>query len=77
MVNSLYPESGPDANLAAGDPLLSLWLKRREVNDRELARLERTWKGPRIDLPLLPLDRGPDLVAELDERIETGLAVPS
>lgn len=75
MVNSLYPESGPDADLAAGDPLLSLWLKRREVNDRELARLERTWKGPRIDLPLLPLDRGPDLVAALDERVEAGLAV--
>lgn len=49
MVNSLYPEAGSDAGLAAGDPLLSLWLKRREVNDRELARLETTWKGPRIE----------------------------
>ena len=74
LVNSLYPESGgygPDE----GDPLLSLWLKRREVNDREIARLERCWQGPRLDLPLLPLDRGPDLVAALDERIEAGLAV--
>jgi anion-transporting ArsA/GET3 family ATPase len=75
MINSLYPESDVDAGVAAGDPLLSLWLKRRDVNDRELARLGSVWKGPRLDLPLLPLDRGPDLVAALDERIESGLAV--
>jgi anion-transporting ArsA/GET3 family ATPase len=75
MVNSLYPESGSDTGNLGDDPLLSLWMKRRTVNDRELARLEATWKGPRLDLPLLPLDRGPDLVAALDERIETGLAV--
>jgi len=75
MVNSLYPE--PDAGPYESDPLLSLWLKRREVNDREIARLEKKWKGPRLDLPLLPLDRGPDLVAALDERIEAGLEVGS
>jgi anion-transporting ArsA/GET3 family ATPase len=74
MVNSLYPESGGEKP-NEDDPLLSLWLKRGEVNDREIARLEGCWQGPRLDLPLLPLDRGPDLVAALDERIEEGLAV--
>jgi anion-transporting ArsA/GET3 family ATPase len=78
MVNSLYPEVGPDgAAAAADDPLLSLWIRRRQVNDREIARLESCWTGPRLDLPLLPLDRGPDLVAALDERVESGLAVAS
>jgi anion-transporting ArsA/GET3 family ATPase len=74
LVNSLYPEPG-DESPDESDPLLSLWLKRREVNDREIARLQRCWQGPRLDLPLLPLDRGPDLVAALDERIEAALAV--
>jgi hypothetical protein len=54
------PEGVPDA-------LVDLWRRRRAVNLRELARLEAEW--PRgtawIELPLLPVARGPELVAAL------------
>jgi hypothetical protein len=76
LVNGLYPRCGsrrPDPP-ADEDPLLALWRRRRGVNDRELRRLEETWDGPRIELPLLPLDHGPDLVAALRELLAAGLA---
>ena len=44
------------------------------VNDREIDRLSETWHGPRLDLPMLPLDPGPGLIAALEERIEAELA---
>jgi hypothetical protein len=54
------PEGAPDA-------LVDLWRRRRAVNLRELARLTAEW--PRgtawIELPLLPVTRGPELVAAL------------
>lgn len=76
LVNSLYPEADPESDVAAvaDDPLLGLWLRRRRVNDREIERLSDVWHGPRLDLPMVPLNRGPDLVAALEERIEAGLA---
>jgi hypothetical protein len=45
--------------------MLELWRRRREVNERELAHLEEAWQGPRVELPLLPVDRGPLLLRSL------------
>lgn len=75
LVNGLYPALGssPDSSSSPDAPWAALWRERRGVNDRELRRLDEVWKGPRIDLPLLPTDRGPDLVAGLQERLEAAL----
>lgn len=55
---------------AAAVSPLRLWKLRRCLNDRELERLDRCWRGPRIELPLVPLDRGPALIAALRARFE-------
>lgn len=71
IVNGLYPPMPPmpqDADEA--DPLVALWRHRREINDRELARLAASWAGPRIELPQLALDPGPRLLASLERLIE-------
>jgi hypothetical protein len=70
LVNGLYPPCDEGALDRSNGERLPLWRERRGVNDRELRRLAEIWDGPRIDLPLLPLDRGPDLVAALQERLE-------
>ncbi len=71
VVNGLYP---PLPEAAEGDdPVTSLWRRRREINERELARLESRWSGPRVDLPLLPVDPGPALVGALGTHLERGL----
>jgi anion-transporting ArsA/GET3 family ATPase len=76
LVNRLYPErdAATTDRIVEDDPLLALWLRRREVNDREIRRLTETWPGPRLDLPMLPLVPGPALIAALEERIESELA---
>ena len=51
---------------------LELWRRRRAVNDRQLERLAAGWPGPRVELPLLPVDRGPELLAALRPRLEAG-----
>ena len=66
VVNGLYPVV-PKKKLGAPDDLMELWRRRRGVNARELKRLDREWPGPRVDLPLLPVDRGPLLVDQLTE----------
>jgi len=72
VVNGLYPE--PDAPADPREPPeLALWRRRRQVNDRELERLARAWDGPRVELPLLPLDRGPRLIAALERRLAEAL----
>jgi len=71
VVNGLYPEPGEDAG---DDELAALWRRRRRVNDVEIERLDRRWDGPRIDLPLLPIDSGPRLVRALTELFEDGVA---
>jgi anion-transporting ArsA/GET3 family ATPase len=64
VVNGLYPPAPPGGG-APENELVSLWRRRRGLNDRELARLEESWPGPRIELPQLPLDRGLALLGTL------------
>ena len=72
VVNGLYPAvprmgktpSGADSGT---NELMDLWRRRRDVNARELERLTREWPGTRVDLPLLPVDRGPELVDRLTD----------
>ena len=70
IVNGLYP---PVGGAAAGTPeaaeALGLWIERRRTNERELARLAEAWTGPRVELPLLGLERGPDVVAGLERQL--------
>jgi len=74
VANALYPSfpSGTpagrtsDGNAAA---ILDLWRQRRAVNERELKRLRAGWKGPMAEIPLLPLDRGPDLLAGVESAL--------
>jgi anion-transporting ArsA/GET3 family ATPase len=68
IVNGLYPPLG---QLDRDNPLVSLWKHRRALNESEMRRLEEGWEGPRIELPLLAMDRGPALIAAL-ERCLTG-----
>jgi anion-transporting ArsA/GET3 family ATPase len=65
VVNGLYPPMPPEDPQARENELVSLWRKRRGLNDRELVRLRQSWPGPRIELPQLPLDRGPALLGVL------------
>ncbi|HEY2293809.1 MAG TPA: ArsA-related P-loop ATPase [Thermoanaerobaculia bacterium] len=67
VVNGLYPPAPPEPPASSGpeNELVSLWRRRRKLNDRELARLKESWPGPRIELPQLPLDRGLPLLGTL------------
>lgn len=69
VVNGLYPALPPGI-ARGGDAALGLWRERRATNDRELARLAAAWSGPTIELPLLALERGPEIIAALEERLE-------
>ncbi len=75
VVNGLYPPFPQHAGRVAigGRAALALWGQRREVNERELERLASAWRGPRVDLPLLALERGPALAAALGERLVRAL----
>ncbi len=75
VVNGLHPPlpARPPAG-AEGDPLWHLWRRRRRLEEGELARLTAEWRGPRIELPLLPIERGPQLLAALAGRLAIGLA---
>ena len=63
VVNGLYPPLPPEG--AGPSPLGRLWAERRAVGEEQEARLTAVWDGPTIELPLLPLPRGPRLVGEL------------
>ena len=67
VVNALYPPFAEDGE--ALDPVADesgvLWRDRRRVNEAEMERLEGAWDGWSLRLPLLPLDRGPALIAAL------------
>lgn len=71
VVNSVYPPV-PDIpegmEPTFGDEqtrLLGLWRRRRAVNERELARVRREWRGAAVQLPLLPMDRASALIQHL------------
>ena len=66
IVNGLYPPA-PPADSGTDNPLVSLWRQRRRLNEQELARLREAWEGPRIELPLLALERGPALLSTLQQ----------
>ncbi len=71
VINGLFPAVPGTARAKAAfdDPAGRLWRDRRRVQERELARLDAAWRGPRVDLPLLALDSGPPLVAALAARL--------
>jgi len=76
VINGLYPPL-PKAQRdgAAGDEsparvALEAWYRRRRINERELERLAVAWPGARVELPLLPLERGPALAAALAEGLD-------
>ena len=62
VANGLYPAL---PHGAVPDLCRSLLRARRRLNEAELARLSDAWDGPLLELPLLPLDRGPSLVKAL------------
>lgn len=66
-VNGLYPPlpDPPPAAPPGAAGAMELWAARRAANERELARLGAAWKGTRVELPLVPIERGPALVAAL------------
>ena len=64
VVNGVYPPF-PGGAKAAGAGGLSLWRDRRRLQEREMARLDDEWRGPRVELPKLPVDPGPELAATL------------
>lgn len=73
IVNGLFPALLPAAReplLHDEDPRARLWARRRGVNDRELERLRAAWQGLTRELPLLPLESGPQLVAALASRLD-------
>ncbi len=75
IANALYPPVPPASRRTGIEPAtLDLWRQRRAVNDRELGRLRDAWDGPLVEIPLLPLDRGPVLLDEVAGRLEAALA---
>jgi hypothetical protein len=76
VVNGLFPPLGPGREVPTPfeDGLLTLWRHRRFLNERELARLARWWDGPRVELPQLAMERGPELIAALQQLLAAGLA---
>lgn len=74
VVNGLYPPLPPEAGTGGDDPTLELWRRRRRLNEEERDRLVAAWPGPRIEVPLLPLDRGPALVEAIVRRFEEALS---
>lgn len=71
VVNGLYPPA-PAAGTARENELVSLWRRRRLLNERELGRLREVWGGPWIELPQLPLDRGPAFIDTLQQCFQKG-----
>jgi anion-transporting ArsA/GET3 family ATPase len=74
IVNSLYPQL--EKAEAGDDPAGALWARRRRLNDRELGRLLERWRGPTAELPLLPLEPGPELVNALAGHLKVSAEVP-
>jgi anion-transporting ArsA/GET3 family ATPase len=73
VVNGLYPPVA-DPGGREVSATLELLQRRRALNERELARLAASWRGPIVRLPLLPVHRGPGLVDALAPRLADALA---
>ncbi|MBD3871102.1 MAG: ArsA family ATPase [Acidobacteria bacterium] len=67
VVNSIYPKA-PEAH-ATDDDATRLWIRRRQVNEAELARLAAEFDGPVAEIPLEPIDAGPALVGVVGEHL--------
>jgi anion-transporting ArsA/GET3 family ATPase len=80
IANALYPPfpiaslKGDNDTTTEPSELLDLWRKRRAVNERELERLRADWNAGVVELPLLPVDRGPELLQRLEAVLEEALA---
>jgi anion-transporting ArsA/GET3 family ATPase len=61
VINGLYPPCQERDQQEGSD----LWRRRRAINQTEMGRLRRHWKGPTAELPLLPYDPGPELARRL------------
>jgi len=68
VVNGLYPPLDRSA-AAEDDPAVALFRRRRKINETQLARLRTRWNGPLVELPFLPVDRGPELTREVTLRL--------
>ncbi len=64
VVNQLLP-GGPPRPRAGESAAAKLWRRRRRLQDHEVGRLAAAWPGRRWELPLLPFDRGPELIEAL------------
>jgi len=74
VVNALYPDgAGERPDDERETRLRELLARRRELNLRELGRLERRWNGPMARLEMLPLERGVRLVDAMAERLGRSL----
>jgi hypothetical protein len=73
VVNGLYPPVA-GRHPVPDSALTRLWHMRRALNDRELARLNAAWQGPRVDLPFLPMDRGSALPLALAPILRDAMA---
>lgn len=75
VVNALLPDwpagADPDGD-PASEAARRLWRLRRMLNDRERARIEDSWQGARLELPLVAIARGPALIAALRPAFEAG-----
>jgi anion-transporting ArsA/GET3 family ATPase len=69
IVNALLPAFPTDVS-EGRDEAVELWRRRRGINQHELVRLGSKWEGTLVELPLLPLEPGPELVAALRREIE-------
>ena len=67
VVNSVYPPAPKPR--AKDDDATRLWIRRRQVNEAELARLAAGWDGPIAEIPLEPIDAGPVLVGVVGEHL--------
>jgi anion-transporting ArsA/GET3 family ATPase len=72
IVNGLYPPAPSAPPEGHENALVSLWRRRRKLNEEEMARLTADWEGPRVELPLLAMDRGPHLIKALQSCLEPG-----
>jgi anion-transporting ArsA/GET3 family ATPase len=71
VVNSIYPPAPKPRR--GDDPATGLWIRRRRVNEEELARLSERWDGPTVEIPLEPIDAGPALVGVVGDHLARGI----